>query len=318
MNVYRAKDQKAQNASSIQARYNRKYEATLMSHGVLHELWDFEKDRAVMRGKFSVSSEAPPATLGAGETIKLKSTAKLEDYWLDSPQSRESLQEGGGYFQGPPANVKPGEMPKIRGRTISVVNNSEGPDGLVRENTRTCKITLSKDKPKLGDKMAIFFIACDSVTEWVYEWMKQDAKPTEEPDPEPPPEEPEEEQQGEAAVKFAQKDMGLPANKDKFVLKSEDKKKNKVGLDEYRIPFAVLNMPTNREYTVTRGGRRQGADPLQRRGRQGQGARRQGALGGRHQGDGHVRASGGDERGHSPEGRRGKRQEGRQGLRERL
>ncbi len=90
---------------------------------------------------------------------------------------------------------------------------------------------------------------------FIYENRDPDVGPQE---PSEPPEEPEEEQ-GEAMIKFSQDGMGLPANKDKFVLKSEDKKKNKVGLDEYRIPFAVLNMPTNREYTVTAGFRRMGA-----------------------------------------------------------
>ena len=94
-----------------------------------------------------------------------------------------------------------------------------------------------------------------SIVYFIYENRDPDVEPQK---PQEPPEEPEEEQ-GEAAVKFAQKDMGLPANKDKFVLKSEDKKKQKVGLDEYRIPFAVLNMPTNREYTVKAGFRRMGA-----------------------------------------------------------
>ena len=94
-----------------------------------------------------------------------------------------------------------------------------------------------------------------SIVYFIYENRDPDVEPQK---PQEPPEEPEEEQ-GEAMIKFAQDGMGLPANKDKFVLKSEDKKKNKVGLDEYRIPFAVLNMPTNREYTVTAGFTRMGA-----------------------------------------------------------
>ena len=92
---------------------------------------------------------------------------------------------------------------------------------------------------------------------FIYENRDPDVGPQE--PPEPTKQEPEEEEQGEAMIKFAQDGMGLPANKDKFVLKSEDKKKNKVGLDEYRIPFVVLNMPTNREYTVTAGFTRMGA-----------------------------------------------------------
>ena len=92
---------------------------------------------------------------------------------------------------------------------------------------------------------------------FIYENRDPDVGPQE--PSEPTKQEPEEEQQGEAMIKFAQDGMGLPANKDKFVLKSEDKKKNKVGLDEYRIPFVVLNMPTNREYTVTAGFTRMGA-----------------------------------------------------------
>ena len=93
---------------------------------------------------------------------------------------------------------------------------------------------------------------------FIYENRDPDVGPQE--PSEPTKQEPEEEEeQGEAMIKFAQDGMGLPANKDKFVLKSEDKKKNKVGLDEYRIPFAVLNMPTNREYTVTASFRRMGA-----------------------------------------------------------
>ncbi len=111
------------------------------------------------------------------------------------------------------------------------------------------------DRPEAG--YGVFDIA---KTTWYYEWVPPGENPTETQEPPPEkPEDPEEPQQGEAMVKFAQKDMGLPANKDKFVLKSEDKKKNKVGLDEYRIPFAVLNMPTNREYTVKAGFRRMGA-----------------------------------------------------------
>ncbi len=94
-----------------------------------------------------------------------------------------------------------------------------------------------------------------SIVYFIYENRDPDVEPQK---PQEPPEEPEEEQ-GEAMIKFAQDGMGLPANKDKFVLKSEDKKKQKVGLDEYRIPFAVLNMPTNREYTVKAGFRRMGA-----------------------------------------------------------
>ena len=93
---------------------------------------------------------------------------------------------------------------------------------------------------------------------FIYENRDPDVGPQE--PSEPTKQEPEEEEeQGEAMIKFAQDGMGLPANKDKFVLKSEDKKKNKVGLDEYRIPFVVLNMPTNREYTVTAGFTRMGA-----------------------------------------------------------
>ena len=93
---------------------------------------------------------------------------------------------------------------------------------------------------------------------FIYENRDPDVGPQE--PSEPTKQEPEEEEeQGEAMIKFAQNGMGLPANKDKFVLKSEDKKKNKVGLDEYRIPFVVLNMPTNREYTVTAGFTRMGA-----------------------------------------------------------
>ena len=93
---------------------------------------------------------------------------------------------------------------------------------------------------------------------FIYENRDPDVGPQEPSEPtKQKPEE--EEEQGEAMIKFAQDGMGLPANKDKFVLKSEDKKKNKVGLDEYRIPFVVLNMPTNREYKVSYSMRRMGA-----------------------------------------------------------
>ncbi len=93
---------------------------------------------------------------------------------------------------------------------------------------------------------------------FIYENRDPDVGPQE--PSEPTKQEPEEEEeQGEAMIKFAQDGMGLPANKDKFVLKSEDKKKNKVGLDEYRIPFIVLNMPTNQECKVSFSLRRMGA-----------------------------------------------------------
>ncbi len=110
------------------------------------------------------------------------------------------------------------------------------------------------DQPEPG--YGVFDIA---KTTWYYEWVPGEESPeTQEPPPQEPAE-PEEEEQGEAVIKFAQENMALPANKDKFVLKSEDKKKNKVGLDEYRIPFIVLNMPTNRDCKVTFSLRRMGA-----------------------------------------------------------
>ena len=235
------------------------YEASQTTHSEFMEEWYYpngsteEGGKPVMRAKFTCYCDPPPASIKLGETVEMKVKVKMEDRWRLNPRFSGDLSGG--------ACVGNSGMGC---RLSTSFDRNLGKDGPPTEASAVCKYTAHKGRPgdqKPGQRDSIKFTGCGSTTEWIYEWTLDSDSGTKTGAARDgiPGQVPERNQQGEAMIKFAQNNMGLPANRDKFVIKSKDKKKNKVGLDEYRIPFVVLNMPTNRPYKVTAGFSRVGA-----------------------------------------------------------